>query len=132
MRALIAEDNPLESDFLHSYLLGLGFTEFITTSRLEDALATMATRAFDLIFLDLTLADSTAEKTLQRLPEVASRCGSAGIIIASGYNERALTGAMQYAHGVLAKPFTSASVERISRAVLDTIAERRGLKKKEE
>lgn len=131
MRALIVEDNPLESDFLRSYLLGVGFTEFITTSRLDDALATLATRAFDVIFLDLTLTDSTAEKTLQRLPELASRCGSAGIIIASGYTSGSLTGAMQYAHGVLTKPFTSAHVEQVALAVLEAQAARRSLKKKD-
>lgn len=130
MRALIVEDNALESDFIKAYLGGVGIEEFITTSRLDDALATLATRAFDLIVLDLTLADSTAEKTLQRLPELVVRAGNAGIILATGYQQASIAGAMQYANALLTKPYTSGDVEKIARAVLEARSDRHDRKKK--
>jgi DNA-binding response OmpR family regulator len=123
--ALIIEDELLEAGFLRLYLTEAGFDDFVFCKRLDDALATLTTRVFDLILLDLTLTDSPAEKTLKSLPEFAARCMTAGIIICSGYRGETLGNSLTYAHAILQKPFTREKVVDVASTVVVSLAARR-------
>jgi DNA-binding response OmpR family regulator len=134
--AHIIEDELPEAGFLRLYLTEAGFDDFVICRRLDDALATLTTRVFDLILLDLTLADSAPEKTLRSLPEFAARCHTAGIIICSGYRSETLGSALTYAHAILQKPFNREAVVDVASTVVVSLASRRDgfiqpLKKKE-
>lgn len=122
---LLIEDKELEAGFLRIYLGDAGFDEFVFCRRLDDALAVLMTRTFDLLILDLTLEDSLPEKTLGAIPKIAARSNGAGLIICSGYRAETLNTAAGYAHAILQKPFTRDTVTDTALTVVTSLAARR-------
>ncbi len=73
VRILVVEDNPADTDLIREALPETGPVSFRIESvaRLAEALARMASKAIDLVLLDLGLPDSHGLQTLQKLRQAA-------------------------------------------------------------
>ena len=73
VRILVVEDNPADTDLIREALPETGPVSFRIESvaRLAEALARMASKAIDLVLLDLGLPDSHGLQTLQKLRHAA-------------------------------------------------------------
>lgn len=107
MTALVVEDNEVERDYVLQYLAKIEPCEFDTCATLENAMARLVERSYDLVILDLQLEDSTAENTITRLPEIREAAGTTPIVICTGNPSAILEGTMLFAQGIVRKPFTS-------------------------
>jgi len=76
LRILLIEDNPDHADL---FLANLELTAYsaarvVHHRTLASGLATLRANVFDLVFLDLSLQDSTISETLDQLPSLAAPC----------------------------------------------------------
>lgn len=118
MTALVVEDVKLEADLLRDSLIALGFQNVLTAPTLNEALAILSTRQFSLVMLDLKLADSPAENTIRRLPDIAARADGAALVLCSGYQSLSLENATGYFDAVLQKPYLGRTVEDVVATVI--------------
>ncbi len=88
IRVLVVEDSPSDVRLLCESLQGYPHQQFDIecAERLDEAVALLSQRAFDVILLDLNLPDSSGMETCKRLSAVA---GPASIIILTGANDEA-------------------------------------------
>lgn len=78
----------IEDDIAWTRLLGVALArhnwDVVQAPCLADGLCALRGGAFDAVLVDLTLPDSSSEKTLARLPEIAQLARPARIVVATG------------------------------------------------
>jgi PAS domain S-box-containing protein len=97
-KVLLVEDSVSDADILQAMLRqsGSGRFEFTCAESMEQALASLRQRAFDVVLLDLSLPDSTGESTFLRVREAAPQMPL--VVLTSGYDEA--LGVEAIRHGV--------------------------------
>lgn len=123
IRLLLVEDSPFDAELFREQLDALdGFTfDVCHCETLADALASLASKHFDVVILDLTLPDSSDYNSFKRVHENAN---STPIIILTGLDERSVSvraleeGAANY----LIK--NKSSSERIAASIMTALANR--------
>lgn len=83
MQLLLVEDSESLVKVISHFMDGL-FDSIIPASTLEGALAHILVDTPDVIWLDLTLEDSSSEHTLRKIPQIRAACPDATIVIMSG------------------------------------------------
>lgn len=111
MKILIVDDEPLALARLSRLLNSLDYTAITQVSSADEAISTVKTAAFDIAFLDISMADSdgiTLGHTLRRIDDALA------IVYQTAHEKYALeafdVGAVDY----LLKPYTA---EMLSRAI---------------
>jgi NtrC-family two-component system response regulator AlgB len=124
LRALVVDDDKNIRVTLNACLEGIGF-EVVEAATPAAALAAVATRPFDVAFLDLRLRD---ESGLELLPRLLAESPGLPVVVVTAYATvdtavRALQGG---ASDYLPKPFTPDQI----RVVVQRISDARGLRRR--
>ncbi len=87
LHILLIEDNPDHADL---FIANLSLTAYASAQvfwkeSLHEGLSSLATESFDLLFIDLSLKDSSIKETLERLPELKVSCP---IIVLTSLDDR--------------------------------------------
>jgi len=130
-RALVVEDNAYEGELLESLLKQEGYV-VTQTGLLTDALATAATRRFDLITLDLKLHDATPEQTMKMVSTLDSVSGNCPIVVISGHIDKLDHNASDLLAGIVGKPYNSDDVLRTVRYLTKSVCQKPATKINEE
>ena len=130
-RALVVEDNAHEGELLESLLKQEGY-DVTQTGLLTDALATAATRRFDLITLDLRLYDATPEQTLNMVSTLDSVSGNCPIVVISGHLDKLDQSVSDLLAGVVSKPYKTDDVLRAVRYLTKSVCQNPATKINEE
>lgn len=104
--ALIIDDDQGVIDSVSCSLIGFARKQAHTMS---DAINALQEHEFDVIFLDLKLPDSSAERTVEMLPLLRRLAGDAAFILMTGHPS-AIGNAKFAVDCVLQKPFHSGHV----------------------
>lgn len=83
MQLLLVEDSETLVKVISHFMDEL-FDEIVSTSSIEGALLHLATNTPDVIWLDLTLPDSTVGQTMNRIPIFRNMCPHSTIVVMSG------------------------------------------------
>ena len=102
------------------------------TGLLTDALATAATRRFDLITLDLRLYDATPEQTLNMVSTLDSVSGNCPIVVISGHLDKLDQSVSDLLAGVVSKPYKTDDVLRAVRYLTKSVCQNPATKINEE
>lgn len=105
MTALIIEDNDNCREILRENLRLCGVRSFCERTTLKAALKTLSDLSFDVICLDLKLADASAMETIATLPVISSFAGDAALIVISGYASLLTPQVAAYCDAMIAKPY---------------------------
>lgn len=120
--ALLVEDKFEERNLIDAHLRTAGVVDRCEgTPALEEALSILRKqdRVFDVILLDLALADSTASNTVLKLPDLRAAAAGVPIVVITGNTSSKLVkGAMAHADGLVQKPYRS---EELSNTVASAI-----------
>ncbi len=86
MKLLLVEDDQSCVKMIKQ-AIGTLCSEVSVTDKLKEALLLLGTKEINAIWLDLSLTDSHAEETVQRIPEIRAKCPTATLLVVSGYGD---------------------------------------------
>ncbi len=113
LRTLVVEDEPLVRLMTEDMLTGIGCVIAATASNLDEALAHISTKDFDLAVLDINLAGTEVYPAAELL-----RRKGTPIIFVTGYGRRGVQ-APWGAFPILQKPFSSLDLQTTISRVQD-------------
>jgi CheY-like chemotaxis protein len=130
-RILLVEDNPGDARLIREMLKESGSTEFELThvATLAEGLNAVAHSKFDVILLDLLLADSTGMETFQRLKDIGH--DDAAVIVLTGIQDKEMgvravrSGAQDYV------PKNALNSELLVRSILHAVERQQAIVEKE-
>jgi CheY-like chemotaxis protein len=130
-KILLVEDNPGDARLIREMLKESGSTEFELThvSTLAEGLDQVSHSKFDVVLLDLLLADSTGMDTFQRLKDIGH--DDAAVIVLTGIQDKEMgvravrSGAQDYV------PKNALNSELLVRSILHAIERQQAIVEKE-